>query len=384
MNNNNFNNNINIEETPKEPHELSERKKRLFDKAKKLSLTPEEKAAGRLSIKNFMESRPSPSASAAPSPVQSPYFNNLTTFFGFLSASVRKKALVPIAAVLIFTLAVGTTFAAGDALPGDALYPVKINVNEKIEVFLAVDAKAKAKVAANHAITRLAEAEKLAERGRLNMETKASLEVRFAEQAENVKRITDGIKDDGDAEEAINANSDFEMKLNEHQKTIAAIAEGFGASSTEKESLSHLRDEVRKHILASSRHRENLESFASASSSIMMAKSSAKNELENSRGKIKEVEEYLDDESDTADASADTADEDVTAEIEDRLNAAKDELMEGREKLEVGAYGDAVVLFKRAHKKAEEARQNMRDLSGQSGKDSSLEDTRSFGRDSDN
>ena len=53
------------------------------------------------------------------------------------------------------------TFAAGNALPGDALYSIKIHVAENIREVLAFSTEAKARVQASHLQTRLTEIDTL-------------------------------------------------------------------------------------------------------------------------------------------------------------------------------------------------------------------------------
>ncbi len=85
-----------------------------------------------------------------------------------------------VASVLMLVLGTGSlSYAAEYALPGDALYPVKIHVNETVHAALAVNAEAKAEWEAIRAERRVKEATKLAEKGRLTEEKSASLAVAF-------------------------------------------------------------------------------------------------------------------------------------------------------------------------------------------------------------
>ncbi|MDB5188104.1 MAG: hypothetical protein JWO50_624 [Candidatus Kaiserbacteria bacterium] len=91
---------------------------------------------------------------------------------------------IPAALVLLLTVVgSGTTYAAEMALPGDALYKVKINVVENIKVALAVGPKAKEQVHTQLAAERLDEARVLASEGRLDATTTAEIQSNFDEHA---------------------------------------------------------------------------------------------------------------------------------------------------------------------------------------------------------
>jgi hypothetical protein len=87
------------------------------------------------------------------------------------------------AAVLIAALGTGTAYAAQGALPGDLLYPVKININERVEVKLALGDTAKAQAEAALAGRRVSEAQELEAEGRLDATTTQELEDNFNEHA---------------------------------------------------------------------------------------------------------------------------------------------------------------------------------------------------------
>ncbi len=109
-------------------------------------------------------------------PVQSsPY-----VFASLFSYNMRMS----LAGLLLFVLAgSGTVSAAQGALPGDILYPIKLAVNEKVEVALASNASAKAEVQVRLAGRRVEEAQTLAAQGRLDEKTANLLTDDFNEHA---------------------------------------------------------------------------------------------------------------------------------------------------------------------------------------------------------
>ena len=96
------------------------------------------------------------------------YYRGLLPTIGLrgLCSLTRGYMLGIIAGTLIVSGSV-SAFAQG-ALPGDLLYGVKTNVNEKLQVTLAFTPQAKASIEATLASKRLEEAEKLALEGKLN------------------------------------------------------------------------------------------------------------------------------------------------------------------------------------------------------------------------
>ncbi len=93
--------------------------------------------------------------------------------------------------VLVFTGA-GMTFA-GQAMPGDYLYPLK-RIREQVRSTVQWDTASKADVEMDHLDARLAEAETLEAKGELTAKTAASLDQDFAkthkEAIENAKVLT--------------------------------------------------------------------------------------------------------------------------------------------------------------------------------------------------
>lgn len=69
--------------------------------------------------------------------------------------------------VLIFVISGGTALAAEDAVPGDLLYPIKINVNEKVRDSLTFNEEAKVEWEVKKTERRLAEIQRLAEKSKL-------------------------------------------------------------------------------------------------------------------------------------------------------------------------------------------------------------------------
>ena len=130
---------------------------KLNNEAQKISLNRDEKS----SIRNILISyfRKSPYGA---------FFN-----FSFIRS---KRVLVPAFAIILLLLGGGTSYAAQRALPGDILYPIKINVNEKIADLMAVTKEAKVKLNKKIIKTRLGEMDKLISIGKFDKKKEVKIE----------------------------------------------------------------------------------------------------------------------------------------------------------------------------------------------------------------
>src|SRR3989344_1591253 len=101
---------------------------------------------------------------------------------------------------LIVALSGGTAAASSNALPGDALYPVKVNVAEKVSGVFKFSDEGRAEYKLKLAERRLEEAERLATAGRLDAEIKNKLEAKFLEQEEHMRGLISKLEERGKSE----------------------------------------------------------------------------------------------------------------------------------------------------------------------------------------
>src|SRR3989338_5345411 len=113
---------------------------KIFDDLKKIHLPQEERGQLRENIVSYMRAH-----SLADAKGNQPHEHALGVFAIF-TLFLRKPALVALSLTLIISLGLGisVTYAAEQTLPGDALYFVKVNINEEIpKLFLPQEAKAR-------------------------------------------------------------------------------------------------------------------------------------------------------------------------------------------------------------------------------------------------
>lgn len=183
--------------------------KNLFDTAKQVSLSEGERTALRARF------------ASAPERARSPY-----TF------AHSRLLFQGVAAFLIIVGAGGSTaLAASNALPGDVLFPIKVNVNEKVEEILAQTPEAKAAVAAVQADRRLEEAEELVRRGRLTDEVTKEVEERFAKKSEIVKERVKALRESKKDDHADEVEKRFNERIESRFQSFTELEDGEGSTT---------------------------------------------------------------------------------------------------------------------------------------------------------
>lgn len=151
---------------------------------------------------------------------------------------ISGRFMMPYAFVLMLAVVGGSTaYAAEAAIPGDILYPIKLNVNEKIAIALSASYKAKAEIHSKFAERRMREAETLVERSALTKEAKAELERRLETHAAEVDAAVELVElEDPIAAAEISAR--LESTFSAHGALIARLGEE--TDEVSKEESEHL------------------------------------------------------------------------------------------------------------------------------------------------
>lgn len=171
------------------------------------------------------------------------------------------------AGVMLFVLAgAGTaSAAAGSALPGDILYPIKINVNEAVKVALATTPVAKAVLHAELADVRVEEAQALAVQGKLNASTTQQLAANFDEHAKSAQELTKMLAV-SDPAAAVQITTQLDSALSANGAVLLALGDESSSTDT-KDNSGLFASRVLAHVGASGR--------IALADSISMAKNSA-------------------------------------------------------------------------------------------------------------
>lgn len=140
-----------------------------------------------------------------------------------LSMSVRQKRAAGYALASLVAIFSSASYAAASSLPGDVLYPVKINVNERIEGALSVSPKASAEFAQKQMARRALEAEALAKEHRLDDVKKDQL---AEETRTHVDAYTDAkakIENKGRVRDVEELENNMHRTIKEHEHAFAEI-----------------------------------------------------------------------------------------------------------------------------------------------------------------
>lgn len=133
----------------------------------------------------------------------------------------RHALATSLVAVLVFA-GTGISVAAEDALPGDALYVVKVEINEEIRDAVSIYPEHKARWNAEKARRRLVEARTLAERNELDEEKEEDLSERFASHTKDLHEALNELEETEDgASNALEVIAVAESTLKTYKAVIA-------------------------------------------------------------------------------------------------------------------------------------------------------------------
>lgn len=167
-------------------------------------MTNDEKSKILLSLKASMEYNPIRNI-----PIKSPYTGSL---FGI---QFSKFASI-MAVALIIVLGSGASGVAANSLPGDLLYPIKININEKIELALS-SPKTKIKVQEKLLSHRLDEVVALSVRGNLSEKSVAVVEIGLTKHTDILNKEIIKLRDEKKEDLAIEISENINTSFKAHE-----------------------------------------------------------------------------------------------------------------------------------------------------------------------
>jgi len=307
----------------------------LVQKAKKISLEPREKAV----VRHWLEHLARPVA------------NSLVTTTHFQSIFSRFKPVPILASIMLMSiLSGGISFAAENSLPGDLLYPVKVQVNENVVGLFSFTEDSKANWEARRVERRLEEAVGLAFRGNLdsgrqeilanNFEkqiiklesriVKMESEAKFARATEISNRLETAIAIREKIAAKFESSADAEMPTISFSLESAATPKIPPKSTIKRvspERATKLTQEIKP------------EQFQSAAEGIQKAATAKISEVKNFLTKFK-----------------DRLANETREQARIRLASADQTFLEGDAKLKSKDYKMAFDLFRQAHRVAQEAK----------------------------
>ena len=316
---------------------MDNRFEQFIKKARKIGLAKEERSCIKDNLVLFMDQNPVRYGVEQRQPNHTGSIKNNLKFLTF------NFKTMPIFIVIAMLVGGGVSFAAEKALPGDVLYPVKVHVNEEVRGLASLSPEAKANWEAMLAARRLEEAEELAVKSNLSSDVRAGLESNFQEHADKAQAKIASLKGE-DAKVAADIASNLAVSLRAHDHILLNI--GDSKKGEVRMELNSLSAKVQQEERDAEEHKANKEDKIFVRADVQSAAEARMNAANN---KIAEVQKFID--AKKADIGA-TA----TTQIQARLDVAKDLVVQGKAKLDAKAYGEAFLLFGKAHAKAQEAK----------------------------
>ncbi len=275
--------------------------------------------------------------------------------------SLHTKSLMPafLVAALVALLGGGTSLAAENALPGEALYGLKTEVNERVVSAFSLGDAAKVEWEARRAERRLEEVAALAVKGTLTGDISARVETNFKAHAERVQDRIETLKANGDTDKAAELASRFEASLRAHDRILERLKER--AEDANQEEQANAIDTVDQ-------------AGEEALSQTVVDRTEAEQTLEDEDEDEDEAEEEKQERKEAAEGKLGAATNVLAAATRyvetkkgratdesvklagDALKAAQTLLDDGKAKLAAGAYGEAFVLGNKTIRAAQEAK----------------------------
>lgn len=315
---------------------------KLIAAVKQFKLSPEERKKMRENLSLFIQEHPVREMVDSRPQLQQRSWN-------LYPLRLKPMPVFAVVAAIVLVVGGGTSFAAESSLPGDALYKVKVGVNEEVRAALAVSDEAKAHLAADLAERRLEEAAMLAARGRLSAETQAEIEARFKTHLDKFEKSANKLTAKGRAKSAAELSSNLEASLKAHGQILNSFkldAETDAKTAVQVKTLPLVKA-IQVGLGTVERTRVDAETEVSTEAKADV-EAAAEGKLKAATNKIAEVRAQIERTRGSVSAS-------TTAEAEARLKLAEEAVIKGKAKLEADAFAEAFASFDRAHRLAREA-----------------------------
>ncbi len=141
-------------------------------------------------------------------------------YFSIFTFRTLSKTIALALILLVVVGGSGVTYASSSALPGDKLYQVKVNVNERIEEKLALTTEAKTQVHSTHVERRLNEARTLVQNQNLSPEKKEIVKTNLEKNVKSVTQSIESLKNEGKIEKALEMTSNISPVLETHKEIL--------------------------------------------------------------------------------------------------------------------------------------------------------------------
>lgn len=148
-----------------------------------------------------------------------------TSFFRFsLHLFLNKRMVATLSLLVLIFSTAGISRAAEQSLPGDFLYPVKTQVNERLQTSFALTSEQKARVASELTLKRLKEAEVLSKRGHLDEVRKAEITQNLTKYNDEVKKRITEVSENESKIKAADLDEKLDVSLGKHTEVLDELS----------------------------------------------------------------------------------------------------------------------------------------------------------------
>ncbi len=255
---------------------MNQLEKQFKEATQNIRLTKDEKSLMREHLLEYMAYKPIRER------VQKEHASLRFSPFTFFRAHHLSGALI--IALTVTSSSFGVSLAADDALPGDLLYGVKVNINEELKTALISDGDTETLLAweQERAERRLLEAGQLAAEGRLDNEKREQVAKLFAEHTGAIVEQALAVEK-SDPVLAAETSGMLEDTLETHEAMLARII--VEKEGEEDESARELVSQVRTVAMEAGKIREEAEEKIENEEVIVLADESEKSAVENDTDK---------------------------------------------------------------------------------------------------
>ncbi|MBI2484597.1 hypothetical protein HYW18_00335 [Candidatus Uhrbacteria bacterium] len=317
---------------------------RQLKELKKARLSLDRRAAVRENVKAFMAANPVRDAEA---------FRHIGQMRPSIFYLLHFKPMIAIILALAILAGGGASAAAQGALPGDALYPVKTEVNERVRVWFAGDTEARAHVEAALAERRLEEAEKLSVRADIGADAEERIEANFDAFAKRVADRAARLEADGNAGAAAAVTARFEAALEAHSDILARLKEAQEAQIDEDDDDAAVLGKIR--VRVENRREDAGEARARVEAKLRATVENAPDIEAAARGRRQVVENKIREVSLMLERVGGRVSAETAAQAAAKVEAAKALLAKGDASVEAEAYAQAIADYTNAHIEAQNA-----------------------------
>lgn len=262
--------------------------------------------------------------------------NQFLTLARFL---FKKPVAITLCLALVIFGTGSVAYASNRALPGDILYPIKVNLNEEIvSAFLPKEEKARFEV--KRTARRIEEAAELVRNGRLTPESAQIVQAQIEQHRETISELTWEIKAEGDAKIAADIHTELEATLAVNEQIFTDVVQQKNIETEETQILVAVIEAAEDAVKT-----ENTKAV------IALVQNDEIGEEE-----LQKIAEEISMDVDQETAAVQEAAEATPAEsqIAQKFAAAQTIKQEGERRLKEGAVKESVALFQEAKTRSQE------------------------------